>query len=77
MKRLLGGSDIKENCQLESCFDSKVSRIGKAPGCGVIAQSEVQWLHARRFWFKSGWHLHNPAGKPNCGIVTRPSSQRI
>ena len=21
MKRLLGGSDIKENCQIESCFD--------------------------------------------------------
>ena len=40
MKRLLGGSDIKENCQIESCFDfdSKVSRIGKAPGCEVVAQ---------------------------------------
>ena len=29
MKRLLGGSDIKENCQIESCFDLyHCSRVG-------------------------------------------------
>ena len=37
MKRLLGGSDIKENCQIESWFDLFGSTLnGKAAGCELM-----------------------------------------
>ena len=73
--RLLGGSDIKENCQNESCLTYCAVRR-------MVMQRAVRLYHngsatasAMLPWFDSKQPLHNPSGViPNCRFESGPHS---
>ena len=78
MKRLLGGSDIKENCQIESWFDLKFRCVVRR----MVMQRAGQTSSSRITNGDSSSNLEfgaiNPSGViPNCRFESGPHSQLL